>query len=49
VNKRVEVDPIGAVILIVVLVWAISSIIEVWRGTAHVDGCGCIVHDGKKP
>ena len=37
-------DIIETVILVVVLVWAVSSVIEVSRGTAHVGGCGCIVH-----
>jgi hypothetical protein len=45
--KKIEIDLIGVTLLIVVSVWAVSSIIEVWRGTAHVGGCDCVVHYDK--
>jgi hypothetical protein len=42
-------DLFETVIWVVVPVWAVSSVIEVWRGTAHVGGCGCIVHVDHPP
>jgi hypothetical protein len=42
-----EVDVLGIIVLVVVATCCVSSIIEVWRGTAHVDGCDCIVHYDK--
>jgi len=47
--KKIEIDVVGAIIIVAVLTWAVSSIIEVWRGTAHVGGCDCIVHYDKAP
>ena len=37
-------DFFETLILIVVMVWAVSSVIDVARGTAHADGCNCITH-----
>ena len=40
-------DVVDVILLIIISTWAVSSIIEVSRGTAHVGGCDLVVHYDK--